>query len=412
MIKIISSFTKNTNQLLFSVSHFILFNAILSISTAQAGECTAPKAKLEVTLENAFPELSGIEAPIAMTQPKRDSSFWFIVTRKGQVLSFDNKKNAKQARKVLDIRDRVDTRLEMGFTSAVFHPQYPKDKRLFFVYNDKRHNGRSTAASIEINPETRVADIKSEKNLLTLVQQQPNHNGGNIIFGPDNMLYLAFGDGGYDMSSSQNLKNLHGSILRIDVSKEPYIVPADNPFNKGQKKCVRGEASHICPEIFAYGLRNPWRFSFDKDTDQLWLADVGEDTYEEINRINAGKNYGWYTMEGNICSNNKPCDKNKFVLPITQYGYDGPQSIVGGYVYRGKKSPALQGHYIFTDTFSSILYTLNANTKELTSPNNLFKTGRKAVSFAQGNDGEIYLLNFEAERGDTIHSLVGHCTKR
>lgn len=397
------------NLLLSFVRKTLLLLCIAISSNLFATECNEPKSTLKVSLSNAFPTLPSIASPIAMTQPKKYSSFWFMLTREGEILSFENKESSKSFSKVLDIRNKVDIRLEMGLTGATFHPNYPQDNRLFFVYNDKTRKGRSTLSSIEINPKTLKAEIKTEKVLLTLPQQQPNHNGGNLSFGPDNMLYVGFGDGGYDMASSQSLNNLYGSILRIDVNTSPYAIPKDNPFNKGQDKCDAGTSSQKCPEVFAYGLRNPWRFSFDKQTGELWVADVGEDTYEEINRVEAGKNYGWPSMEGDICFDNKPCKKENLALPVTQYDYEGPQSIVGGYVYRGEKFPALKGHYIFTDTFGTILYSVKADAKSVTKPNTLLTTGRKSVSFAEGNDGEIYLLNFEAERGDVVHLLTGSC---
>lgn len=378
----------------------------LSLSQiANAKECS----NLSAGLENAFPNLPSVPYPTALKQASKDTSFWAIVLRDGEILVFENDPKVKKYKTLLDIKSKVDVRLEMGMTGAAFHPDYPSDKRLFVVYNNVKKKGQSTVSSFIVDPKSHVASAQSEKVLLTLDQQAQNHNGGDITFGPDKMLYIGFGDGGYDMATSQDLNNLYGSIIRIDVSQSPYGIPNDNPFNKGQNLCSSGSGKEKCPEIFAYGLRNPWRISFDLKTGDLWTADVGEDSFEEVNRIQKGANYGWPIMEGGSCFDNKPCSKKGLALPISGYDYDGPQSIVGGYVYRGKLSPALDGKYIFGDTFSSQYYSIEANAKEGSSYKEIFHGGRKVASLAQDTDGEVYLLNFEADFGDLIYRIVAQC---
>lgn len=371
-----------------------------------AVECKNPK----ITYENAFPKLPPMSAATAMVQTPKDDSFWVLALREGEVVTFKNSEtaNAQDVKTMLNISSKVDVRAEMGMTGVALHPDYPSDNRLFVVYNNSRKNGQSTLASYKVDTKTRKADPASEEVLLTLDQEAQHHNGGHIGFDKNNYLYVTFGDGGFNMGDSQNLKNLYGSILRIDVSTSPYKIPQDNPFNQKQALCKSGKGSKNCPEIYAYGFRNPWRFSFDKKTGDLWVTDVGEESYEEINLVKAGKNYGWPHMEGPDCFDNKPCDKTKFVPPFSGYDYEGQQSIVGGYVYRGNSSPAMQGHYIFGDSFESTYYSVNTSSdgKKIQKQ---FNSGRKIVTLAEGNDGEIYIVNFEGDYADLVYRLKASC---
>ncbi len=394
---------------MLNIKKLTCFLTITSQCLFVSATASAACEKFTADIENAFPNLPPLRAPITLKHPQKDSSFWMVVLRDGEILSFDNDPKAKSYTPMLDIKSKVDVRLEMGMTGAAFHPNFPKDKRIFVVYNNSQKKGQSTLSSFEVDPKTRVADLKSETVILTLDQLAQHHNGGDVAFGPDNMLYVSFGDGGYDMGTPQNLNNLYGSIIRIDIDKSPYGIPKDNPFNTGQSLCSSGTGKEKCPEIYAYGLRNPWRFSFDQKTKELWVADVGEESFEEVNRIQKGGNYGWPVMEGSKCSENKPCNKSKFSMPVSGYDYEGPQSIVGGYVYRGKLSPALEGKYIFGDTFSSEYYAVDAKATEGSSYMELFNGRRKVASLAQGGDGEVYLVNFEADYGDVIYRIAAKC---
>ena len=248
----------------------------------------------DINIEASFADLPLLSAPLAMVQPQSDSSFWFVALRAGRVVTFDNNSSADSLTEVLDISSKVTTAFERGFTGLAIHPDYPQDNRIFALYNNADESGRSTISSFMVNTTTRVIDANSEMELLTLDQPAGNHNGGDIAFGPDGFLYAVFGDGGADASTSQQLFNLHGSMIRIDVSVQPYQIPLDNPFNNSQSLCSTGERaqgdSTSCPEIFAYGFRNPWRWSFDRQTGDIWLADVGEDTFEEVDRVALGGN--------------------------------------------------------------------------------------------------------------------------
>lgn len=377
-----------------------LFLSFVAAST-WALNCASPN----IELERVFKRLPALNGAIDMKPFPADGSHWLMALRSGELHVFENSKNASSTIKSLDISLKVDVRLEMGLTGVALHPNYPKDRRVFVIYNNKFKNGLSTLSSFEMDEKTFKINPDSENVLLTLPQPQLNHNGGYVSFGPDNHLYLAFGDGGYDPATSQDQKNLYGSLLKINVDQKAYRSAKGNP-QETHALCSQGKGAEACPEIFAYGFRNPWRFSFDKETHELWLADVGEENYEEINRITKGQNYGWPIMEGPECSEGKPCNKKGLALPIT--GYDNPnaQSIFGGYVYRGSEFPELIGHYIFADTFAPMLYSVPASAKEGTQPKLHGNTGLKAVSFAQDINGELYVLNFEDEGGEAIWQVV------
>ena len=360
-----------------------------------------------VSITASFPSLPWIGAPLAMVQPINDSSFWLVASRSGQVVRFDNQANVSAYATVLDISSQVSTVFEMGMTGLAIHPNYPQDNRVFIVYNDSRNQGRSTLSSFTVNISDGIIDPNSENVQLTLPQPANNHNGGDIAFGNDNLLYVSFGDGGFDATESQNLTNLHGTILRIDVSGNAYTIPNANPFNSGQSLCNSGSrASGQCPEIYAFGFRNPWRFSFDQLTGELWVADVGESTFEEVNRVILGGNYGWPIMEGNACFDSNNCDTTGLSLPVTQYPRSVGVSTVGGYVYRGSQSPSLGGLYIWGDTFSSQFLAVLANAPVGSDNTPIFNSGRLIAAMAQGNDGEVYLLNLDGSPGDEIYRVT------
>lgn len=373
-----------------------------------ANENCAPPAPVgadlgTVSLTASFPSLPFMGAPLALVQPKNDSTFWMVATRDGRVLRFANDENVNAYDTVLDISSRVTTELEFGLTGLAIHPNYPQDPRVFLVYNDSQNQGRSTLSSFSVNTTSGIIDGASENVLLTLPQPARNHNGGDIAFDDENYLYVSFGDGGLDRDESQDLSTLHGNILRLDVSGADYTIPEDNPFNAGQASCPEGSSANgNCPEIYAYGFRNPWRFSFDTLTGDLWVADVGEATYEEVNRVVAGGNYGWPIMEANSCFLDPQCDTNGLELPITQYGRDTGVSTVGGYVYRGTRSPSLGGQYIWGDTFSQQFLSISATAEAGSTATPIFSSGRIIGALGQGNDGEVHLLSLNGSTGDEI----------
>ena len=360
-------------------------------------------------LAQAFPSLPNLSSIMAMVQPANDSSFWFLLFRDGRVYTIDNDAAEDNITQVLNISSRVSTSFEMGLTGMAVHPDYPQDNRVFLVYNDSTSGKDSTVSAFEVFTPTHVISNTSETVLFTLDQPQDNHNGGDIAFGPDGMLYASFGDGGGSSNrvNSQDLTNLLGTIARIDVSTTPYSIPADNPFNSGQAKCTDGNNPTTCPEIYAYGFRNPWRFSIDPVTGDVWVGDVGENAYEEINRLVAGGNYGWPIMEAAHCFGGGSCDQTGLSLPITEYAHSGSQAITGGYVYRGSESPGLAGKYIFGDGYDGQFYTVDADAPVGTTPDALLDAGSHFITaMAQGNDGEVYALDSAGSAGDEILRVI------
>jgi glucose/arabinose dehydrogenase len=233
--------------------------------------------------------------------------------------------------------------------------------------------------------------VETERVLMVVPQPYLNHNGGMIVFGPDGFLYIGRGDGGSKgdpQNRAQNPQEWLGKILRIDVDKaRPYAIPPDNPYASGGGR----------PEIFALGIRNPWRFSFDRVTGMLWLADVGQYKWEEVDLVVAGGNYGWRIMEGAHCYNPaEDCSPEGLVFPIAEYGHEhGRCSITGGYVYRGTAVPALKGTYLFGDYCSGELFAVpaTANRKSSTAPRVLMQTGVRISSFGEDEAGEVYVVD-------------------
>lgn len=379
--------------------------------------CSADKAIAPV---RAFPELPPLASPVGLVQAPPTGDFWLAALRDGQIVSFANSPAADSFKVALDIRSKVNNQVEMGLTNIAFHPKYPQDRRIFAIYSDLSQDNRSNLVSFEIDPVSQIVDPASEKLILSLKKGALFHVAGHLTFGPDGYLYAGFGDDGVTPWFAQDTRNLHGSIIRIDVNAEPYAVPADNPFNKGQSWCREGESSDTCPEIYAYGLRNPWRFSFDPATNKLWASDLGLDYYEEINLIEAGKNYGWPIAEGDrhqrmkVCKDwglTPPfnwwlCSNWPLTPPHNGYTLGGSQAIVGGYVYRANPQSPLYGNYVFGDIYNYDFYMIPADSPPNTPFTRLFNSKFMVASMAQDLAGEIYLLNFSGtEKGEGIYRL-------
>jgi glucose/arabinose dehydrogenase len=240
-------------------------------------------------------------------------------------------------------------------------------------------------------------DASTEEAVMTLLQPNNNHNGGNIAFGPDGYLYAGWGDGGGEgdpLDNAQNTSNLFGTFTRIDVDGgAPYAIPADNPF-AANAACVQGNGADACPEIFAGGLRNPWRWSFDATTGELWAGDVGQGAVEEVDIITLGGNYGWRCREGTRLFDDSGVCPGGFVEPITEYGRSSGQSITGGYVYRGNAIPDLQGWYVFGDFVSGRIFAVPADSPPGTPFTSLLTTALSIASFAVDSAGELYVVDF------------------
>jgi hypothetical protein len=345
--------------------------------------------------------VSGLNFSLYLAAPPGDLHRLFIVEKGGVIRIV--KDGSLLPVPFLDISTQVSLAREQGLLGLAFDPEYASTGRFVVHYTDPL--GDTRLSFFQVSPDPDAADAGSEAVILTADQPYDNHNGGQVTFGPDGFLYLGLGDGGSSgdpQSRGQDLTDLLGSILRIDVRAGlPYTIPPDNPFVG-----IAGARS----EVWGYGLRNPWRFSFDRATGDLYIGDVGESRYEEIDVSPAaggagqGVNYGWNRMEGAHCFGGDSCDQTELVLPVLEYGHSQGCSVTGGYVYRGSAVPALQGQYFFADVcqgwIRSFRYAGGAAT-ELTEWSTL-STGGSIVSFGEDAAGELYLL----EEGGRVSKIV------
>jgi glucose/arabinose dehydrogenase len=368
---------------------------------APSGEATVMPAPTEppltglpdVGVERVFGGL-GFQAITGMHQD--EEGHWYVVEQLGRVQRIDSETGA--AAVWLDITGRVDdSGTEMGLLGFALDPDFGDSGHVYVNYTG---GGQTVVARFTAAADRLTADPGSEQRLLTVAQPFSNHNGGQIAFGPDGFLYIGFGDGGSSdpASHGQNPDTLLGSVARIDVSGggDDYVVPPDNPFV--------GEAG-ARGEVWAYGFRNPWRFSFDRATGDLWLADVGERAREEVNLVQRGGNYGWSVMEGFVCrGGGSGCATDGFLLPVFDYqtGSGGTCSITGGFIYRGTAIPELRGAYVFSDFCSGAIFALRALDGVLTEQEVIGATGLLVTTMAEGTDGELYA----AGRDGSIVKLV------
>ena len=345
-------------------------------------------------IEPAFPNMS-LSRMVAMASPDDVSDRLFVALQPGQVVLFRNDRDVETAEMFLDISDRVDDRgQEEGLLGLAFDPGYVQNG-YFYVYYSASDPKRSVVSRFTAGTDGNSASSETERVFLEVPQPFSNHNGGQIAFGPDGYLYVGLGDGGGGgdtQGSGQELGSLLGAILRIDVgtidSIGSYSVPRDNPF-------VGREGAR--PEIWAYGLRNPWRFSFDRATGDLWAADVGQNRFEEVDLILPGFNYGWNVMEGSRCFATANCDQSGLELPVAEYGRDEGCSVTGGYVYRGARLPSLRGAYVYADFCSGRIWALRYDGSEVTEHMKVVDSGLQISSFAEDRSGELYVLSFDGK---------------
>jgi glucose/arabinose dehydrogenase len=332
--------------------------------------------------------VSGLDRPVYLTQPADGTNRLFIVEQPGLIAILQDGRLLPDP--FLDLRDRVNSRGdEQGLLGLAFHPQYRQNGRFFVDYTDAKGAANIVRYTVSASDPNR-ADPASATAILRIDHPNyQNHNGGDLVFGPDGYLYFGMGDGGSQgdpLGHGQSLTTLLAKLLRIDVNVEPYGIPPDNPF--------RGHALAL-PEIWAYGLRNPWRFSFDRATGDLYIADVGQDTYEEVDFQPAGsrggQNYGWNYMEGfHPYEGTAPPGLTD---PIAEYSHaEGGCAIIGGYVYRGTQVPQLRGLYVFGDNCSGLIWGL-ARTSAGWQKTVLFRSGLAISSFGEDQAGEVYVLD-------------------
>ena len=330
---------------------------------------------------------------IALTPIPGDPGFAYLLTKDGMVRRVSMTDDGATHDVVLDLSSRLipNQGQEEGLLGLAFAPDFAKSRRIYLNYTGGTGpTARLDTVSRFVMPAIGPADVASEEILLQIDDPFPNHNGGGMEFGPDGMLYIGFGDGGSQgdpYGNGQNKDVLLGKLLRIDVSGDgAYKIPPDNPFANGGG---RGE-------VWAYGLRNPWRFDFDEVTGRLWAADVGQNTWEEVDLIVRGGNYGWNIMEGPACFKPKEgCNTDGLILPRASYGThdEGNCSITGGFVYRGKAMPELGGWFVYGDFCSKKVWAVN--TADASPPVLLTTSGAGITAFAKDTDGELYMLGFE-----------------
>jgi uncharacterized repeat protein (TIGR03806 family) len=387
-------------------------------ATCLAGD--APGTSVSIAVQRVFPNLTFTQ-PIAMLQEPGNAARWYVVQKTGQVRVFDNTANVASSRVFIDVSSRLNSDPssatdERGLLGMAFHPNYPTDPRIYLYYTgtDPTLGLVDRVSEFRTQDGGNTAAPGSELVLLNVDDPETNHNGGNIAFGPDGFLYIGIGDGGGgndqhgSIGNSQLLTTLLGKMLRLDVANStmatPYAIPPSNMFATNAR-CTGGTGAANCPEIFAYGFRNPWRWSFDRGTGQLWLNDVGQGALEEVDLVTLGGNYGWRCFEGDTdtgmaCGANKASSKP----PVAQYGRSAGFSTTGGFVYRGSSIPNLNGRYVFGDFGTGNLWHIardTAPTRTLTGTEAL-STGLQISSFAQDTDGEMYVVHL----GGTLHKIV------
>jgi glucose/arabinose dehydrogenase len=343
---------------------------------------------------------SGLSSPINITAA---SDGWLLVNeRGGRVVAVHTESGATEVS--LDITDRVLGQGEQGLLGLALHPDWPDDPRAFVHYSARQGGGDTVLSEFRVTDEPLPPrfDPSTERVLLTLDQPYANHNGGQLAFGPDGYLYMGLGDGGSGgdpHGNGQNPGALLGKILRLDVDADDgrYAIPPDNPFADG------GGA----PEVLLIGLRNPWRFSFDRTTGLLWIADVGQNAAEEIDRVDpvadAGANLGWNLMEASQCFARPNCATRGLILPVAEYGRDLGCSVTGGYVYRGDAIRQLRGWYLFSDYCSGLLFGIRSDVDGVVGPRILLETGVSVSTFGEGRGGELYLADLG---GGSIYRIV------
>lgn len=374
-----------------SILFFVLVYLISSCSNSDDINLT-PIDDESIKIVNAFPSLN-FSRPLDLQSPNDGTDRIFVVEQGGIIKVFQNNTEVTEANTFLDMSGSITSSDELGLLGLAFHPNF-EENGLFYVCYTPTSTLSVVSRFKTLENNVNQADPSSETTLLEIPQPYTNHNGGQLGFGPDGYLYIASGDGGSGGDpdgNAQNLQNLLGAILRIDVDNPNgglnYAIPADNPF-------VSTENARS--EIYAYGLRNPWRFSFDAQNGSLWTGDVGQGEKEEVNIIEPAGNYGWNILEGTSCFNSQDCDEAGTIAPIFEYGHENnDKSITGGYVYRGDLNPSLKGYYIYGDFISGRLWALDNVSGATVTNELLFETGLNIASFGTDESNELYICSFD-----------------
>ena len=369
-----------------------------------AQTCTLPAAPevSEMEVEEVFPALD-FTRPLFFGYANDGSQRRYVAEQGGRVWVFEGRPDVEGAQLFFEVPVSRSNN-EEGLLGLAFHPAYAQNGKAYVYYSTPPENGERQTVLAEYRraADGLTLDPATARLLLTVPQPYGNHKGGALLFGPDGFLYLGLGDGGAGgdpHNNGQNTQTLLGKVLRIDVDTSdatcltPYGIPEDNPFALG--RCGGGQAGGR-PEIFAIGLRNPWRMSFDRESGRLWAGDVGQDEWEEISIIERGKNYGWRRVEGPECYDPESCDLEGFEPPVYSYNHQQGRSITGGYVYRGSAFPELWGSYVYADYNNGHVWALKVGPQGETDNRLLITTGMKITSLGEDPDGELYLVTFQS----------------
>jgi glucose/arabinose dehydrogenase len=383
----------------------------LPVTPSPASTASPEAFSIDHVNVSLLPVASGLDRPLFVTHAGDGSGRLFIVEKAGTIRVFAGERLIP--RPFLDIRDRVLSRgSEQGLLGLAFDPDFRRSGAFFVNYTDR--SGNTVISRFRVTADANLADPASELKVLGIDQPAANHNGGMLAFGPDGYLYVGTGDGGGAgdrFGNGQNPQSLLGKMLRIDVRTDPsapYVVPPSNPWVTATRN-----GQSVRPEIWALGLRNPWRFSFDRQKGDLWIADVGQDQYEEIDRVPAGAggnvqggiNFGWRIMEGTHCfPDSAKCGRDGLVLPVAEYahGADGC-SITGGYLYRGAAIPGLAGAYLYGDYCSGRIWALTPAAGGGWDSRLLLESGLTISSFGEDQAGELYVADLQ---GGRVYRLV------
>ena len=391
----------------------IVLAAVLALPAqeAPAPASAKPGAVPRIRLQRISPQMT-FRRPVQVVFGPGDDRRMYVLEQAGRVLVVDPEdRDAKEPKVFLDIKPQVNSRgNEEGLLSLAFHPDFAKNGRFFTYYTaiDAERRRSNVLSEWKVDADTGLPKEGSERRLITVADPYSNHNGGTVLFGRDGMLYLSCGDGGAandPVQAGQDLGTMLAKVLRIDVDRtegeRPYGIPKDNPFV--------GTAGAL-PEIWAYGLRNVWRMSFDRKTGDLWGGDVGQNAYEEVDLIVKGGNYGWNPREGlHAFPDGRPgAFGSEYIDPVVEYPHSEGVSITGGYVWRSAKAPEHDGVYLYADLVSCRIWGIRARDGKLSQGPDVLMTTRNQLptSFGESADGTLYLTTFEGSQDSRAKGAI------